>query len=86
MNQRIRQLAKKAGIEMYHDKVLPIGYLHGNTKNFAELIILDMIKAIEEQISFSDSDTDYDIGIIRGMEKSICFIEKHFNIRGQDEQ
>lgn len=84
MNTRLRELAKEAGVEMYQDKVLNLGYLHGDTIRFAELIIKDSIKILEQGISCSDvargNASDYDRGILVGLELAIYAIEKHFQV------
>lgn len=37
--ERIRELARQAGLKMIHDETLALGYLNTPTKKFAELII-----------------------------------------------
>jgi O-acetylhomoserine/O-acetylserine sulfhydrylase-like pyridoxal-dependent enzyme len=39
MNDRIREIARKAGIKMAHDETLALGYLDTAHKKFAELIV-----------------------------------------------
>lgn len=39
MNDRIRELAREAGIKMAHDETLALGYLDTAHKKFAELIV-----------------------------------------------
>ena len=39
MNERIRELAREAGIKMAHDETLALGYLDTAHKKFAELIV-----------------------------------------------
>lgn len=37
--EKIRELARQAGLKLIHDETLALGYLNTPTKKFAELII-----------------------------------------------
>jgi O-acetylhomoserine/O-acetylserine sulfhydrylase-like pyridoxal-dependent enzyme len=45
MNERIRQIAREAGIKMAHDDTLALGYLDTAHKKFAELIVKECFAA-----------------------------------------
>jgi hypothetical protein len=45
MNDRIREIARKAGIKMAHDETLALGYLDTAHKKFAELIVKECVKS-----------------------------------------
>ena len=49
MNERIRQLAREAGIKMAHDETLALGYLDTAHKKFAELIVGECAKLNKHQ-------------------------------------
>ena len=52
MNERIRQLAREAGIKMAHDETLALGYLDTAHKKFAELIVqecMSIAKQVENE-------------------------------------
>lgn len=46
MNERIRKLAREAGIKMAHDETLALGYLDTAHKKFAELIIQECVNVL----------------------------------------
>jgi len=49
MNERIRQLAREAGIKMAHDETLALGYLDTAHKKFAELIVRECMELFVDQ-------------------------------------
>jgi O-acetylhomoserine/O-acetylserine sulfhydrylase-like pyridoxal-dependent enzyme len=53
MNERIRELAREAGIKMTHDETLALGYLDTPHKKFAELIVRECIKVIKDSEGYS---------------------------------
>lgn len=44
MNDRIREIAREAGIKMYHSDTLALGYLDTAHRRFAELIQQDVLQ------------------------------------------
>jgi hypothetical protein len=48
MNERIRELAREAGIKMAHDETLALGYLDTAHKKFAELIVAECVMKLKE--------------------------------------
>ena len=79
MNNKIEQLAEKAGfMDAWYSE--SGDDCKTELEKFAKLIIKDTIRTIENEISLSDADNDYNIGIIRGLEDAIYLIEKQFQI------
>lgn len=73
MNNKIEQLAKEAGfMDTWYSE--SGDDCETELKKFAELILKEAMRNIEEQISFSDADTEYDRGVIQGMYISIHII------------
>lgn len=44
MNERIREIAREAGIKMYHSDTLALGYLDTAHRRFAELLQEDCLQ------------------------------------------
>ena len=48
MNDRIREIAREAGIKMYHSDTLALGYLDTAHRRFAELIQRDVLQHLTD--------------------------------------
>jgi hypothetical protein len=76
MNNIIKELRKQS-LEKYRYSDCDGDNNHGirlNEEKFAKLILEKAMRSIEEQTSFSDADTEYDRGVIQGMDISIHII------------
>lgn len=48
MNERIREIAREAGIKMYHSDTLALGYIDTAHRRFAELIVKECVSVVKE--------------------------------------
>ena len=83
MNERIKQLAKQSGIQMFEDKSFGWSVLAGtdnNLKKFAELIIRECAKFCEHE-SNDDEHDDYDMGMWVKAESIKTAIVEHFGVK-----
>ena len=61
MNERIRKLARQAGIKMAHDETLALGYLDTAHKKFAELIVRECGQWVNDNLGLLDEEARADL-------------------------
>jgi hypothetical protein len=90
MNERIRELAREAGIKMAHDETLALGYLDTAHKKFAELIVRGCADiCINENVSNLDLKVIHESGkfTVQDLATKSCGenlakrIKEHFGVK-----
>ena len=77
MNTKIKELAEQAGfMDAWYSE--SGDDCETELKKFAELLLRETTKIIDERMSIMEVDNDYDNGVIRGMELTIHIVEKYF--------
>jgi len=73
MSNRIREIAKEAGIKMYHDESLSLGYLDTPHKKFAELLIKETLSVVYDEVQY---DCDFETA-----DSVVEVVRRHFGIK-----
>lgn len=78
MNERIKQLAKQAGLD---DDICPLDeWDHPELEKFAELIVQECLAVINAEIDVTPIAGEYEIAWLMGMECGMGLIKKHFGV------
>ena len=83
MNERIRELALQAGIELADDSAYNSHIYRNSLERFARMIARECIQVLRDKtpvVDENDSVEDWDRGYIRAMVDCEYHIEEHFGI------
>jgi hypothetical protein len=78
MNDRIRELARKAGIKMAHDETLALGYLDTAHKKFAKLIVKECLEQIDKIRDGCEADNEDQQAL--GADWAGLAVSRHFGV------
>ena len=78
MNDRIREIARKAGIKMAHDETLALGYLDTAHKKFAKLIVKECLEQIDKIRDGCEADNEDQQAL--GADWAGLAVSRHFGV------
>lgn len=79
MNERIRQLAEQAGINLPDDSAYN-GHIYKNAiERFAGLIVQEMCQVMKAEVE--EFDLDQNFGAVQGVGRCIKVVKQHFGVK-----